>query len=241
MLFRRVAEHVSDQNWTAVFIELVIVVVGVFIGLEVANWNDENQRQAEAERPLSTLVVDLTDVREGLVVQRDLYTSYVETLDGLMDDLEAGNPVAQEAAIDALTRTLGFHLPRDLPLSFEEMLSAGRMDGLESPEIRTALRDYATQTNFAMRAAGLLAASFTEALDELRPILGFVRPDVVTGEFSLLAVNRVDVDALGDPATGYAALTQLYQGHLNMVSVISDMVDALDAAQETIAANRRRD
>ena len=40
MLLRRIIEHVKAQNWFAVGIDFVIVVVGVFIGIQVANWND---------------------------------------------------------------------------------------------------------------------------------------------------------------------------------------------------------
>ncbi len=41
MILRRVMEHVKAQNWTAVALDFVIVVVGVFIGIQVSNWNDE--------------------------------------------------------------------------------------------------------------------------------------------------------------------------------------------------------
>ena len=37
MLLRRVIEHVKAQNWTAVALDFVIVVIGVFIGIQVAN------------------------------------------------------------------------------------------------------------------------------------------------------------------------------------------------------------
>ena len=40
MLLRRVMEYVNAQNWFAVGVDFVIVVVGVYIGIEVANWND---------------------------------------------------------------------------------------------------------------------------------------------------------------------------------------------------------
>lgn len=33
-------EHVRAQNWTAIVLDFVIVVVGVFIGIQVSNWND---------------------------------------------------------------------------------------------------------------------------------------------------------------------------------------------------------
>ena len=51
MLLRRVIQHVKHQDWFAVALDFVIVVVGVFIGIEVANWNSERagyQRETEA-------------------------------------------------------------------------------------------------------------------------------------------------------------------------------------------------
>jgi len=39
MILRRVIEHVKTQNWTAVAIDFVIVVAGVFVGLQVQEWN----------------------------------------------------------------------------------------------------------------------------------------------------------------------------------------------------------
>jgi hypothetical protein len=37
MILRSVTKHVQEQNWFAVFIDFFIVVVGVFIGIQVAN------------------------------------------------------------------------------------------------------------------------------------------------------------------------------------------------------------
>lgn len=41
MIFRRIKAHIEKENWFAVFIDFLIVVVGVFIGIQVANWNEE--------------------------------------------------------------------------------------------------------------------------------------------------------------------------------------------------------
>lgn len=49
MILRRVVQHVREQNWTAIGIDLVIVVAGVFIGIQVSNWN-ERRRDHERER-----------------------------------------------------------------------------------------------------------------------------------------------------------------------------------------------
>ena len=39
MILSRVIEHVRKQHWTAVFLDFVIVVMGVFIDIQVSNWN----------------------------------------------------------------------------------------------------------------------------------------------------------------------------------------------------------
>lgn len=49
MLLRRMMLHVKEQNWFAVGLDFLIVVVGVFIGIQVSNWNDvRRDRQAES-------------------------------------------------------------------------------------------------------------------------------------------------------------------------------------------------
>ena len=47
MLLRRIKAHIEKENWFAVFIDFLIVVVGVFIGIQVANWNEA---QSDARR-----------------------------------------------------------------------------------------------------------------------------------------------------------------------------------------------
>lgn len=49
MVLRRVIEHVKDQNWTAVVLDFFIVVVGILIASQIAQWNDDRKtRQREA-------------------------------------------------------------------------------------------------------------------------------------------------------------------------------------------------
>jgi hypothetical protein len=48
MILRRVIAHLRKQEWTAIGIDFIIVVVGVFIGIQVSNLN-----QARVERDLA--------------------------------------------------------------------------------------------------------------------------------------------------------------------------------------------
>jgi hypothetical protein len=55
MFLRRIAAHLKAQNWTAVGLDLAIVVIGVFIGTQVSNWNQERI----ARRETAQLLVEL--------------------------------------------------------------------------------------------------------------------------------------------------------------------------------------
>ena len=59
MLLRRFIEHVRKQEWTAIAIDFVIVVVGVFIGIQVANWNEARVDHARATSYLQRIQNDL--------------------------------------------------------------------------------------------------------------------------------------------------------------------------------------
>src|SRR5512144_3373426 len=59
MILRRVVEHAKTQNWFAVTLDFFIVVIGVFIAIEVANWNQARQDRQEERRYYGQLLVDL--------------------------------------------------------------------------------------------------------------------------------------------------------------------------------------
>jgi hypothetical protein len=56
-----VIQHVRKQEWTAIAIDFVIVVVGVFIGIQAANWNEARADQARARGYLERIHNDLED------------------------------------------------------------------------------------------------------------------------------------------------------------------------------------
>ena len=47
MIKRRLRERLKQQDWLGVWIELALVIVGVFLGIEVANWNEQRRERAQ--------------------------------------------------------------------------------------------------------------------------------------------------------------------------------------------------
>lgn len=59
MILRRVIQHFRKQEWTAIGIDLVIVVLGVVIGIQVANWNEARIERKLVLDHLSEIAQDL--------------------------------------------------------------------------------------------------------------------------------------------------------------------------------------
>lgn len=75
MILRRVPEHVRNQEWTAIGIEVVIVVLGVFIGIQVSNWNEARVEAQRREQIIEALV---TNLRDAISVQ-ERFIAEIET------------------------------------------------------------------------------------------------------------------------------------------------------------------
>lgn len=65
MILRRVIRHFRNQEWTAIFLDFVIVVVGVFVGLQVQQWSEARAERNLEKEILANITEDIKrDVQE---------------------------------------------------------------------------------------------------------------------------------------------------------------------------------
>jgi hypothetical protein len=80
MILRSVIRHVRNQEWTAIVLDFLIVVVGVFIGIQVANWNAARVESAELDQQLVSLRIELEENQKH-------FDTYQAKLQKQMDDV----------------------------------------------------------------------------------------------------------------------------------------------------------
>jgi len=140
MLLRRITKHATNQNWFAVFIDFLIVVVGVFIGIQVANWNASNLSQAKEQKVLNQLnqefeqLVLLTD--KSLSSNNDALNATVEVLKVIQSGIEPED-TAQFGKL-LIKAGSSASAPYE-PTTLTELLSSGGLSDISSAELRTAL------------------------------------------------------------------------------------------------------
>ncbi|HEY6892799.1 MAG TPA: hypothetical protein VI258_01425, partial [Rhodanobacteraceae bacterium] len=68
-MIRRIVQNVRKQDWTQVVIELVVVILGVFIGVQASNWNADLETDRKSELFTTRLKADLREEAWGYEVQ----------------------------------------------------------------------------------------------------------------------------------------------------------------------------
>jgi hypothetical protein len=122
MLLRRVIEHVEAQNWTAILIDFVIVVVGVFIGIQVSNWNDDRQSASRTQNYYNRLIDDLESERRSALVAFD-DPAKMRSSKFLIDVYQA-------------SQIWTYSVQR---ATYDEILASGIADAIPDSELRTQL------------------------------------------------------------------------------------------------------
>ncbi|WP_295690752.1 hypothetical protein [uncultured Maricaulis sp.] len=166
MILRRLVIALRKQDWFTVLIETLIVVFGVFIGLQVNNWNEARQERIETHSLLERLERDfeqqLALTERG--IERQLL--YLDVTGRLIAGIRAGqldeaNLAADLALVDSVATMPG------PSVAFQEMVSTGRLRLIRNEDLRDELYTYDSNVSFLRDQF----SQFTSSINELGRVI----------------------------------------------------------------------
>jgi hypothetical protein len=153
MILRRLSQSLKTQNWTAIWIEFILLVVGVFLGIQVANWNQERGERAAEIGYLGGLKEDV-DYSTGALQSLILSLGAQQTARARLYDF-ATDPTStlEPAERDRLVLVGLFFLPQlDInEVTFETLKSSGRLAAIRSPKLLSELQSLSVNVAAARR------------------------------------------------------------------------------------------
>ncbi|MFL6758043.1 MAG: hypothetical protein ACJ8E4_01265 [Sphingomicrobium sp.] len=169
MVIRRIREHVTTHNWFAVAVDLLIVVLGVFIGTQANNWNEARLERAAGAESLREIMEDLRNNEVDLASRRayygDVRTHSIAALRALESD---GAPRGEQFLIDAYQASQVWARPL-IRAGYDEMTSAGLIRSIGTRETRSRLTTYYAQ----IRQFDITAISTTPYRERLRQAMPY--------------------------------------------------------------------
>jgi hypothetical protein len=170
VIFRRLSEHLSKQNWFAVGLDLTVVVVGIYIGLQADAWMSAKQdRDLEVEY-LERL---LSDMEESIAAQRSgikIFDDGTASIDYIAEVQKSGTSdgLDEERLILGLNNVGWVAPPATNMVTIRELQSTGNISLIRDLSVRMAIgqfdRSYANVTFSASQNLGFMAAGSPEVM-----------------------------------------------------------------------------
>ena len=137
MILRRFTQHIKEQNWFAVGLDVIVVVVGIFLGMQVTEWNEERQRQELSEAITERLINDLLYEAFNYEYLVEYYDDVQSNINRVISDLENQN---QQSDIDFLVsayRSTQYLIYYRRTTTFDEITANGQIDLIKDPLVKS--------------------------------------------------------------------------------------------------------
>jgi hypothetical protein len=153
MILRRFSQALQAQNWAAIAIEFVLLVAGVFLGIQVANWNQERQLDAQRSAALARLhaeseaaIIYIEGRIGSMAGDAELRTEALRRLSD--NDWQGADPARMAKALDSLKFAPAVSPPRAV---YDELISTGLYSELGDPRMREAVSAYIADIGWVER------------------------------------------------------------------------------------------
>lgn len=142
MLLHRLKKHIREQNWFAVGLDFIVVVAGIFIGLQVNNWNEDRKDRHEETAYMERLLLDaeynigqLETVIRQHQARADRATEALSQLTHSIDSIEN-----VELTVLHLMLSVDIASVRLTTGTYDELVSAGKLGLIRDVELKKLLQ-----------------------------------------------------------------------------------------------------
>ncbi|MCY7339661.1 MAG: hypothetical protein LH465_06890 [Sphingomonas bacterium] len=215
LIVRRLVENLRAQQWLAVVIDLAIVILGVFVGIEVANWNERRQDRQEERRYYQQIIGDLDSDMATLATARERSFINDQSAEFVLSSLADETIVRRQPGRFAMSivRAGFLYLPQPSRQTYDELISTGNLRLLRAPEMKVAISRYYAlfadnrqwdamvrdqQSQYWSEIAGIVPRP------ALRSAIRFVEPSLSGPDVSRMVTKARSRPRLPDLVTGMA-------------------------------------
>ena len=156
MILRRLSQSLKEQNWTAIVIEFILLVSGVFLGIQVANWNAERVSNKQSELFTKRLREDLKIEAWNYISLNGYYGNVLSNAKRTLAALEGDAPLSDEALIIAAYRATQYGEAVRYRSTYDELTSTGSLGLIKDLMLRkTAMEVYNSEAYENLKTEGI--------------------------------------------------------------------------------------
>lgn len=146
--FRQIRQKLLSENKISKYLiyaagEIILVVIGILIALQVSNWNQVKQRKSNERIYLSNLLSDLKDQNKSITSQLEQEQSFFEAAAYILKDYEEDKSLSLDREFYIQSTNLGAR--RTFVITdptYTDLISSGNISILHNPAFKDKLIKY---------------------------------------------------------------------------------------------------
>lgn len=143
MLLRRISKHVKEQNWFAVALDFVIVVVGILLAFQITEWSDRRNERAQEQIWLTRLHGDFGRILEQGNYLTPRMSAQVPALQRVIGHIRSGTPPELEGEFfEDLKKINQVWVHMELSPTYSELVATGELSKIRNEMLRKKLAEY---------------------------------------------------------------------------------------------------
>ena len=183
MIIQRIAQSFRKQDWGTLVIELVVVVVGIFLGLQVDDWNEARKEARQEVIYLERLLADAGDMiaeHEAHEVQaRDKIEYTIDSLNALRTCQLT--PQTEQSFQEVLLNHQGLARIPVIRATYDEMVSSGALTRIRDQALKKQISDTFAFAEIAQDFVSYFTADLGRASSIIWKHVAFnIRPDAIS-------------------------------------------------------------
>ena len=206
MLLKRVAQGIRSRDWFTVFVELMVLIVGVFLGLQVDDWNQRRLDRIEEQYYLDRLGRDLErSLSEQEKLLEAAWKNFEDALaiQKVLEARDLGGMTASEFK-DRIGTIRGSQPLVLVTATTEELIAGGKASLLRSNELREELAAFVEWYYDQERFYDYVSSSIIDAYNRQS---GFMTPEWT--DLTSHPKWSADVEQLMNDADAISTMRQL--------------------------------
>ena len=144
-MLRRLTENLRTQNWSAIILELFVVVVGIFLAIQVERWYSEQRLRANIQERLVALAEDFAGNRIELDRSIEIRTLVIDAALQLLElDEQSPTPDQYDQFYELLGAASKTFTPRLRRGAYDVLIATGEIELLADEMLKSELADFYT-------------------------------------------------------------------------------------------------
>jgi hypothetical protein len=223
MIPNRIANNFSQQNWSTLVLELLVLVVGIFLGFQLDGWNEDRKNRVFEARYVERLRTETEFNVQEVDARVRMHLARAAVLQDLAKKLEAGVTESISTA-DAEMTFCYWYVIEDTKLrtaTIDELIATGNITLLRNERLREQVQLVRAETKRVTNDVSIAGSVLPGLASVLQPYIRWhgsaARSDI---EDLVIEANcSTDLAGMAGNANAISALWQLYRGQMVLASV----------------------